>query len=298
MEIQMVTKAQINKMCEGDKGSRGLRLLRFLQADHTSLGMLYSLVKEDRYCEEYTIWMATQPEFAEYLAKTRTDIPKRWLLRSLGNAAESSDIDAVRILLECGVRAVNSNDQVIQSAAQGGNVEIAKMVLDHGFDINQNHGNALHLAAMNGHYDMVKFLLDRNITNGSYDTAISKASWSKDIRIVKLLIARGVNSAICMGSALESAACNGCLEIAKLAIENGADVNKDHWSPLVKASEYGYVEIIELLFENNVDIGVYGAKALEMAIKNRRVAVGKLLCKKIVEHLDTVEENTGEVEEN
>uniref|UniRef100_A0A6C0J433 Uncharacterized protein n=1 Tax=viral metagenome TaxID=1070528 RepID=A0A6C0J433_9ZZZZ len=120
--------------------------------------------------------------------------------------------------------------------------------------------------------------------NGS--TALIRASWVGDTKIVAMLLEKGadVNAKDAKGStALMKASLYGETEIVRMLMEKGADVNaKDNnrSTALMKATLHRHTEIVRMLLEKGADVNVktgYGSTALVLASWDGNTEIVRML---------------------
>ena len=116
---------------------------------------------------------------------------------------------------------------------------------------------ALHLAATNSHPEVLHILLE----NGAQVQEKNSKDWT----------------------ALDCAASSGALACAELLLQYDAPVDpmdKAHTTPLHLAAQFGHPQLARLLLEHGADVtleDIYGYNALEIAVKNSRRAVAKVI---------------------
>ncbi|XP_076754499.1 uncharacterized protein LOC143425517 isoform X1 [Xylocopa sonorina] len=119
--------------------------------------------------------------------------------RGIWYAAQSNDLDRVKVLLKKGV-SVNVEDlagyTALHYAARNGHHEICKILLKNDAAVNAQtrcgRATALHRAAMQGHVNIVELLLkfgaNPNLKDADGYTALHKAIMSRSIIVCRLLI--------------------------------------------------------------------------------------------------------------
>ncbi|CAL7951422.1 unnamed protein product [Xylocopa violacea] len=121
--------------------------------------------------------------------------------RGIWYAAQSNDLDRVKMLLKKGV-SVNVEDlagyTALHYAARNGHYEICKILLENNATVNAQtrcgRATALHRAAMQGHVSIVELLLkfgaNPNLRDADGYTALHKAIMARSIAVCRLLIPR------------------------------------------------------------------------------------------------------------
>ncbi|MBE9535482.1 MAG: ankyrin repeat domain-containing protein [Proteobacteria bacterium] len=143
----------------------------------------------------------------------------------------------------------------------------------------------LYRAAENGDLTGVKRLLDDECVNvnekASWDsTALSAATWTGNIEIVKLLLEEGADPRI--GNPIVGAAHSGQVSMIELLLTNGATVSMKEYalSPLQAAILEGHIAIVRLLLYAGADVNVKGLwhhTPLQDAVEKRHTEIMRLL---------------------
>jgi len=136
--------------------------------------------------------------------------------------------------------------------------------------------------------ELAKLLLDRganpNLTDGSYHSALSRASARGHEQVVKLLLDRGAHinaggryrwNALCEASGA------GHDRVVKLLLDRGADVNMGGGSyrSALEASAAGHKRVVKLLFDSCFDVNDRGRsyRTLETSVGRHRKVYELLL---------------------
>ncbi|KAI9776291.1 MAG: hypothetical protein M1839_000450 [Geoglossum umbratile] len=123
-----------------------------------------------------------------------------------------------------------------------------------------------------------------------YRNALAVAAFSGDERVVRFLLAKGVNVNACdhFGPALCAAAAGNRLAIARLLLDAGADVDivgRKEYSALSEAAERGHITMMQLLLDRGCNVEIARAdsgflplqrailkghgEAVELLVKNK-----------------------------
>jgi ankyrin repeat protein len=154
-----------------------------------------------------------------------------------------------------------------------GLAQIAKQLLVRGADINAKggvYGNALTAASRSEHIDVVRLLIDEGADidpqEYTYGNALQAASFFDSIDVVRLIIGEGADSSTqgsAYGNALQAASLNGNKEIIALLLDRGADVNArgGKWgTALQAASQAGDKDIVTLLLDRGANVNAQGGQ--------------------------------------
>jgi beta-lactamase regulating signal transducer with metallopeptidase domain len=136
-------------------------------------------------------------------AGSATQPPAGPLDRSLYEAAEKGDINAIVALLDAGANvnaAIEGDGSPLIGAARQGHVEAVRLLLERGADPNRpvpGDGSPLIMAAREGHLAVVELLLERNASVDQVvaddENALIQASGHGRLSAVELLVAHGAN---------------------------------------------------------------------------------------------------------
>jgi hypothetical protein len=132
-----------------------------------------------------------------------TQPPAGPLDRSLYEAAEKGDLNAIVALLDAGANvnvAIEGDGSPLIGAARQGHVEAVRLLLERGADPNRpvpGDGSPLIMAAREGHLAVVALLLERNASVDQVvpddENALIQASGHGRLSVVELLVAHGAN---------------------------------------------------------------------------------------------------------
>ncbi|KAJ7595739.1 ankyrin repeat-containing domain protein [Mycena floridula] len=145
-------------------------------------------------------------------------------------------------------------------AASHGRLSLLKQFVKCGADLNATdktdwpHSTALYKAAEDGHLEVVQFILehgvDVNARAGVYRCGLAAAAAHSQIKVVEYLLNHGADP-----NAHDSIlfyAVYGGLQIAELVIDKGADLQVQGEAALEIASKDGKLDIVKLLIEKGV----------------------------------------------
>jgi ankyrin repeat protein len=173
--------------------------------------------------------------------------------RALHEASYWGHEEVVHFLIEAGA-AVNmkyNGETSLVAASRHGCMKIVKILLDAGADVNAVNGGALYEASYWGHEEVVRFLIEAGAAvnlkhNG--ETALEVASQRGRAKIVRMLLAAGVDFNVQCGRALHYACYGGCEETVHTLLEAGADVTMKHngETALEVASYRGHTKIVQM----------------------------------------------------
>ncbi len=187
--------------------------------------------------------------------------------KSLIHASQSGMTDAVRELLQCGVR-VDSADQSgrtpLLHASQQGHLGTVKVLLQAGakVEIKDDKGfTSLMLACQKGYSDITKLLLSRranvNTLGPEGRTALMYASEAGHGDIVRMLLMSGAKFDVADSAgvtALLAACSKGHIDPVRLLLEHGAKVifsqqKSAARNALMQATYHGHADIMKMLLE-------------------------------------------------
>ena len=175
---------------------------------------------------------------------------------------------------------------LLSYASENGHLRVVELLLSKGVESDmedKNYHTPLMLAAQNGHNDVSMHLINHGADvckiGGIFKrTALHHASRNGHLRVVELLLSKGVESDVedkysC--TPLILAAQNGHNDVSMHLINHGADVSKIgvfRRSTLLRyASENGHLRVVELLLSKGAEIDVedkYSRTPLMLAVKN------------------------------
>ena len=164
-----------------------------------------------------------------------------------------------------------SNRTALHYASGNGHLKLVELLLSKGAEIDEedkNHCTPLLLAAENGHNDVSMHLINHGANVGKIgvfwrSTLLSYASENGHLRVVELLLSKGVESDVedkNHHTPLMLAAENGHNDVSMHLINHGANVGKIgvFWQTtlLSYASENGHSRVVELLLSKGVESDV------------------------------------------
>ncbi|OLQ15062.1 Ankyrin repeat domain-containing protein 17 [Symbiodinium microadriaticum] len=186
-------------------------------------------------------------------------------------AARSGNIEAVRFLLEAGVKKDWGDEggfTALHRAAEK-HAEICSLLLEAGAGtevFNENDETPLILAARGGQTEAVCSLLDAGANIDAQDclcrTAVMEAASGGHSEIVRLLLDAGADANVGddrLDTALIKAACGGHAEIVQTLLDSGAKKDAKNGvkaTSLICAASYGHAEVVRLLVGAGADIDV------------------------------------------
>ncbi|KAF1745236.1 hypothetical protein MXB_3730 [Myxobolus squamalis] len=191
------------------------------------------------------------------------------LFNALIDASIEGYIEIIKLLIQygCDINILSPNyTSPLHLAANRGNLDLVKLFLDQGADVNylnEHHITPLLEAARENRPEVFKELANRGadinyIIEGSNETALSLATLSGSVEIIKFLLESGATLFPAINFALIEAANCGSIDIITLYLSKGADVNFASPytldTPAAVACESGRLDIFKYLLQN-------GAKA-------------------------------------
>lgn len=194
----------------------------------------------------------------------------------------------VRTLLEQGASIeirTETGDTALTLAHKEDHTEVVKLLLQHSelkihsplhdgriIDVTSDSWGSLLQAAKTGDEEtavrllQTKIPIDKQTPTG--ETALLRAVWSHQAKIVRLLIKFGANLELVdhkKWSALMKAAHTGDLEITQLLVQGGASINgfgQDGESALMRAVSQGHEDVVRVLIENGADLDAKNTSSL------------------------------------
>lgn len=176
----------------------------------------------------------------EEAAATLKDLGMRAVPADMMRAAESQDVEQLRLFLKAGM-AVDTRDArdwtPLMVAAFNGNEAAAKLLIESGANVSacdRGGYTPLHWAALKGYAEVVKLLVGRidvNVQSTSGLTPLLQASASGHVAAASALLSAGadVNRPMREGwTPLHKAVANGHTEVVRLLLRAGADVYAQH----------------------------------------------------------------------
>ncbi|KAK6514338.1 hypothetical protein TWF506_008735 [Arthrobotrys conoides] len=215
-------------------------------------------------------------ELAKFLIEKGVDVnvENKSMKTALGEASFRRHQDMVRMLI--------SNKAEIRTAlhdaANGSQLEVMKILIENNAVVNANNGVVLRDAAERGDLEVVELLIQNNADfNAGNGQALSRATWKGHRAVMEVLIQNNADINENKGLALENAVSGNYREIVELLIEKNVDINLQFWrgqTALALASARGLQDIVELIVEYDVG-GIdlrdkMGRKALDWAIERKR----------------------------
>jgi ankyrin repeat protein len=209
-------------------------------------------------------------EIVELLLRRGADVDPRlgigsdnYYHRPIIAAIHSGESSIVRALLEYGAdklkddRFGSGNGTLLTIAATEGNHEIVDILIQHGVSLRRSSNGGwtpLKCAAAGGHEKVVKKILAAgvDISNQQGESAVCAAA-NGHLGVVKILLSSGVDvnsTGDYLMTPLMGACLGGKLDIAKYLVSNGADiwkVNRDNESAFDIAKRKGHKEIANWL---------------------------------------------------
>ncbi|KAK6212805.1 putative ankyrin-repeat protein [Pestalotiopsis sp. IQ-011] len=195
-------------------------------------------------------------------------------LLSLFQAAEGSQLEIVKLLLEAGAVAnapERNGETALHTAAEHNLVHMAKLLINAGGDPNARWSSRtksiylggdtpLHSAARQGNMDMANLLLEAgasvNTPDDNGDTPLHKVGNFRKVDMTKLLLKAGayVNAQNKVGSSPLAA-----VECVEVLLQRGADVNitdMNKRTALHEAAKLNRIHAMELLIRGGADVNV------------------------------------------
>lgn len=163
----------------------------------------------------------------------------------LERACIAGNIDTINLILTLGADVHANDDYAIFIASSQGNLEIVKLLVENGANIySRKHRCIIVEARDNGHDEVVTFLLSKNKFATKWLVDKTK---QRDIKVIKYLLAHGVDPHWNNSWALQHACGENDIEIMTIFLEHGIDVNFIDDYLLRTACMREYVEMLELL---------------------------------------------------
>ena len=159
-------------------------------------------------------------------------------------------------------------------------------VLKRGLDVNSvdRNGDTLLIQGVRRNMpEFIDYLVKRrarlNLRNKNGESALSIASFTGQLPLVKLLVEAGADVNLYGWPPLSYAAYNGHLAVADYLIKRGAEVNAkaaNGGTALFFAARFGHEAVVELLLKNGADPTVtdeYGETAIDWALKGKNTDI-------------------------
>ena len=211
-------------------------------------------------------------------------------------ACQAGFMDCMKVLLEynADINYLNQNDSVLSCACRSGSVEMVRFIITSGVEINDDIiSNVFRSKYLMQNTEIITILIDyiQNISNGSYNTFISRASMAGNVAIVRLLLERGANPIKTYNNCIIAdderniciivASKEGHLEVVKLLLTWGSVDKRPSQSMLVSAlinaSRYDHIDVVRYLFEYGINDTLALTTALRRAVVGNHVQVAAYL---------------------
>lgn len=216
--------------------------------DHVSLNISYSI---DILV---SVFECNKVDIFEYLLdKGKIDINNINIIYLIGaNLKNKKLINRVLSMMH---EKQNINHFLIASAS-GGNMNGMKAALSFGADIYAEKGLAVARAIRSGNYRTTKYLIEKMDNISEKGSFLHIAAESKNLKIVKLLIKKGIDIHINDDDAFIEACRRSCKNIIKYLLNKGANINAQEGRALIHACTMGEFDIVRLLVKNGADVNV------------------------------------------
>lgn len=170
----------------------------------------------------------------------------------------------LRSLLERGANVHAHHGLALRDAAETGNVDAVRLLIEHGANATVRNDAALFAASFAGHEEIVRLLLQNEALNIGF--ALVQACKGGHLGIVQLLCKLGAQNSCYRDSAFQAACSRGSLDLVRYLIQEGANIHADNDQAILVAGLRNQEGVMRFLIDQGVDVNAQSGYALNCAV--------------------------------